>query len=113
MAFSFASWLAAGANTNNVIVDSAVTGGLPVTVLEGLGSNPRAYITAAAFADGNASVIDIPAFDVSRLADTFTPNAAPALGASGDSSFFENVDYIGAVSADDDWTAGWTVGLSE
>jgi hypothetical protein len=29
---------------------------------------------------------------------------------SGD-TFFENVDFVGAVKADNDWTAGWTVGL--
>ena len=29
---------------------------------------------------------------------------------SGD-SFFDNADHIGAVSKDNDWTAGWTVGL--
>ena len=26
-------------------------------------------------------------------------------------TFFDNVDFVGAVSEDDDWTAGWTVGL--
>lgn len=26
-------------------------------------------------------------------------------------TFFENVDFVGAVKADNDWTAGWTVGL--
>ena len=28
-------------------------------------------------------------------------------------SFFDNVDFIGAVKAGNDWTAGWTVGLND
>lgn len=110
-AFSFADWLATAPNTDNVIVSDPTA--LPVTIIEGLASNPRAYITAAAFADANTTAIDIPVFDVTRLSDTFAADAVPALGASGDSSFFEAVDFIGAVSANNDWTAGWTVGLSE
>lgn len=112
-AFSFATWLATAPNTNNVIVDTAVAGSLPVTVLEGLAINPRAYITAAAFTDGNDMDITVPVFDVTALQDSFVAAAAPALGDEGDSSFFEAVDFIGAVSADNDWTAGWTVGLEE
>lgn len=26
-------------------------------------------------------------------------------------TFFDTTDFVGAVSADNDWTAGWTVGL--
>src|SRR5690606_1133104 len=63
VAFDFAAWLDNGTNTNNVIVDGTATGTLPVTILEGLATNPRAYITAAAFADGNTTAISIPAFD--------------------------------------------------
>lgn len=112
-AFSFATWLTTGANTNNVIVNGSVTGSLPVTVLDGLATNPRAYTTAAAFTDGNMMAITIPVFDVTRLNDSFSAAAVPALGNKGDSSFFEEVDFIGAVKAGDDWTTGWTVGLSE
>lgn len=112
-AFSLATWLDTAPNTNNVVVDGSVAGTLPVTVLEGLASNPRAYITASAFTDGNAGAISIPVFDVTALQDSFVAAAAPALGDSGDSSFFTEVDFIGAVSADNDWTAGWTVGLAE
>lgn len=111
--FVFSDWLNNGTNTDNVIVDESVTGALPVTILEGLATNPRAYITAAAFADGNATPIAIPAFDVTQLNDSFVADAVPALGAAGSSSFFEAVDFIGAVSAANDWTAGWTVGLAE
>jgi hypothetical protein len=112
-AFSFETWLTTGANTNNVIVNGSVTGSLPVTVLDGLATNPRAYTTAAAFTDGNMMAITIPVFDVTRLNDSFSAAAVPALGNKGDSSFFEEVDFIGAVKAGDDWTTGWTVGLSE
>ncbi|MGM8228492.1 hypothetical protein ACSV5M_18065 [Cellvibrio sp. ARAG 10.3] len=110
-AFSFATWLATAPNANNVIVSDPAA--LPVIILEGLAENPRAYITAASFADANASAINIPVFDVTRLDDDFAADAAPALGAQGNSSFFESVNFIGAVSADNDWTAGWTVGLGE
>jgi hypothetical protein len=37
--------------------------------------------------------------------DTTTPKDL-----SGD-AFFDNADHIGAVSANNDWTQGWTVGL--
>lgn len=110
-AFSFETWLATAPNANNVIVADAAN--LPVSIIEGLADNPRAYTTAAAFADASATAIDIPVFDVTRLSDDFAADAAPALGAEGESSFFESVDFIGAVSADNDWTAGWTVGLGE
>lgn len=110
-AFSLGTWLNSGANTNNIVISSAETGALPVTVLNGLAGNPRAYITAAAFADGNTTTIDIPVFDATTLSDSFTAGAVPALGSAGSSSFFEEVDFIGAVSADNDWTQGWAVGL--
>lgn len=111
--FSFATWLGAEPNANNVVIDGTEAGALPVTAIEGLSSNPRAYVTATTLTDGNTMAIDIPVFDVSALEDDFDAAAEPALGSSGDSSFFEEVDFIGAVSADNDWTAGWTVGLSE
>lgn len=110
-AFSLSAWLDNGTNQNNVIISSAETGALPITVLEGLDSNPRAYITAAAFADGNTTPISVPVFDPTTLEDTFDAGAVPAIGSDGSSSFFEEVDFIGAVSADNDWTEGWTVGL--
>lgn len=110
--FALATWLATAPNANNVVVNGTVTGTLPVTVLEGLATNDRAYITATAFADGNTTPIAIPAFDVTRLNDTFVAGAVPALGSAGSSSFFSQVDFIGAVKAGNDWTAGWTVGLS-
>lgn len=110
--FSFATWLATAPNANNVVVDGSVAGTLPVTVLDGLSTNKRAYITAAAFTDGNTAPISIPVFDVTRLNDTFIAGAVPALGSAGSSTFFSQVDFIGAVKAGNDWTAGWTVGLS-
>lgn len=110
--FAFATWLATAPNSDNVVVNGTVAGTLPVTVLEGLRTNKRAYITAAAFADGNATPISIPVFDVTRLSDTFIAGAVPALGSAGSSSFFSQVDFIGAVKAGNDWTTGWTVGLS-
>src|SRR5690606_1317537 len=77
-AFSFATWLSTDPNTNNVIVNGSVVGSLPVTVLEGLADNDRAYITAAAFADGNTTPIAIPVFDVTTLEDDFEADAMPA-----------------------------------
>ena len=111
--FSLATWLQTAPNTNNVVVNGSVAGSLPVTILQGLATNKRAYITAPAFADGNGTAINIPVFDVTRLRDNFSANAVPALGNSGVSSFFNEVNFIGAVSAGNDWTEGWTVGLDE
>lgn len=112
-AFSFATWLATSPNTNNAVIDGSVAGSLPVTVLEGLADNDRAYITAAAFSDGNTTAIPMTVFDVTTLEDDFEPNAVPAIGDAGASGFFSEVNFIGAVSASNDWTAGWTVGLGE
>lgn len=111
--FSLATWLNTAPNANNVVVNGSVAGTLPVTILEDLATNKRAYITAAAFADGNTTAITIPAYDVTRLEDDFDAGAVPALGSAGSSSFFTAVDFIGAVKAGSDWTEGWTVGLSE
>ncbi|WP_041521693.1 hypothetical protein [Gilvimarinus agarilyticus] len=110
-AFDINSWIVSGENTDNVILDEATTGALPAMVIEGLDSNPRAYITAANMTDGNANALNVPVYDVTMLQNTFEANAAPALGSAGSSSFFEAVDFIGAVSADNDWVAGWAVGL--
>lgn len=111
--FSLATWLQTAPNTNNVVVNGSVAGTLPVTILEGLATNKRAYITASAFADGNTTAIPVPVFDVTRLDDDFDANEVPQLGSSGSSSFFTAVNFIGAVSADNDWTEGWTVGLND
>ncbi|QBY06089.1 hypothetical protein E2K93_00835 [Thalassotalea sp. HSM 43] len=50
-----------------------------------------------------ASMMDV-------LDGIYTIDATQPKDFSGD-SFFDNADHIGAVSADNDWTAGWTVGL--
>lgn len=110
--FALATWLGAAPNANNVIVDGTVAGALPATILDGLSTNKRAYTTAAAFTTGNGAAISMPVFDVTRLNDTFEANKAPALGVAGISTFFSQVDFIGAVKAGNDWTAGWTVGLN-
>ncbi|WP_374764926.1 hypothetical protein [Yunchengibacter salinarum] len=39
--------------------------------------------------------------------------AVTATDASAVDPFFDSTDFIGAVSADDDWTAGWTVWLDQ
>lgn len=110
-AFDIDAWLTSGNNTNNVILDENTVGALPAVVIEGLSTNPRAYLTASSMMDGNSNPINVPAYDVTMLQNQFDAGAAPALGDSGTSSFFEPVDFIGAVSADNDWVAGWTVGL--
>lgn len=44
------------------------------------------------------------------LNGVYTVTDAAAFDFSGD-TFFDNVSFIGAVSEDNDWTQGWTVGL--
>ncbi|WP_049722845.1 hypothetical protein [Gilvimarinus polysaccharolyticus] len=112
-AFDVDSWIASAGNTNNVVLDENTTGVLPASVIDGLDSNPRAYITAASFSDGNGVTINVPVYDVTMLQDSFEAGAAPALGNAGTSSFFEAVDFIGAVSASNNWVAGWTTGLNQ
>lgn len=92
--------------TDNIIVDAA---SLPATVIEGLNAHDPANPTVTAYlTDASGLASSIPAYDVTQLADTFSPNAAPAEGAAGSSSFFEAVDFIGAVKPGSDWVAGWT-----
>jgi hypothetical protein len=61
--------------------------------------------------DANSAAIPVTIYNVTQLGDDFEAQAIPAVGAAGSSSFFEAVDFIGAVKAGDDWVAGWTTGL--
>jgi hypothetical protein len=105
-AFTTAGWLAATPNANNHIITAANQ--LPVSVLKGLTSNDKAYLTLANITDATTAAITIPVFDVSKLADSFVAGAAPATGTS---TFFTNPTHIGAASETNDWVSGWTFGL--
>ncbi|GAB1255980.1 hypothetical protein [Aurantivibrio plasticivorans] len=94
---------------DNAVVDDPLN--LPASVIDGLDTDPRSYITAASLTDANAAPIAVTVYDVTQLEDSFDAQAIPALGGSGSSSFFESVDFVGAVSAGDDWVSGWTTGL--
>ena len=97
-------------NSGNAVVDASAN--LPATLIKDLSSaNPTAYITAPSFTDANGGAISVDVFDVTRLRDSFAADAPPALGSAGSSSFFEAVDFIGAVKEGDDWVSGWTTGL--
>jgi hypothetical protein len=99
-------WVTSG----NAVVDA--TANLPATVITGLSpTNPRAYITAPAMTTAAGAAITVPVFDVSRLRDDFAAAAVPSLGSAGSSSFFDAVDFIGAVKTGQDWVSGWTTGL--
>lgn len=103
--FDIRNWWVDG---GNAVIDEANR--LPATIIEGLGAdNRRAYVTAAALSDATSAAIGVPVFDVTTLSDSWAAEEAPAVG--GSSSFFEAVDFIGAVNADDDWVTGWTIGL--
>lgn len=103
--FDLRSWWT---NAGNVVVDEAER--LPATLIEGLGaSNRRAYLTAPRFSDATNAPINVTVFDVTTLNDDWAAQAPPAVGDS--SSFFEPVDFIGAVKSGDDWVSGWTIGL--
>ncbi len=97
-------------NSGNAVVDA--TANLPATVITGLSpTNARAYVTAPSMTTAAGAAITVPVFDVTRLRNTFSAAAVPALGAAGSSSFFESVDFIGAVKTGQDWVSGWTTGL--
>jgi hypothetical protein len=97
-------------SNGNVVIDTAAN--LPANLIKDLSpSNPTAYITNPNLTDANGTPANVQVFDVTRLQDTFQANAAPALGNPGSSSFFEPVDFIGAVKEGDDWVSGWTIGL--
>lgn len=97
-------------NSGNAVVDA--TANLPATVITGLSpTTPRAYVTAPAMTTATGAAITVPVFDVSRLRDDFSAAAVPSLGAAGSSSFFDAVDFIGAVKTGEDWVSGWTTGL--
>lgn len=97
------------ANGNAVIENSA---NLPANVIEGLSaSNKTAYVTASNLQDANGTAINVQVFDVTTLEDSFAADEAPAVGSAGSSSFYESVDFVGAVKAGNDWVSGWTTGL--
>lgn len=105
--FDLRNWLV---SNGSVVIDSSAN--LPATVIKDLSpSNPTAYITAPTMTDANGNPISVTVFDVTRLQDNFAADAPPALGAPGSSSFFEAVDFVGAVKEGNDWVSGWTVGL--
>jgi hypothetical protein len=106
--FNAKTWFTAAGN-NNVVIDAAVTGGLPATIIKGLATNPLAYLTPATMTDGNGAAINVPVFDVTTLSQNPSTTSAPVAGSN---DFFEAVDFIGAVSESDDWVSGWTVGLT-
>jgi hypothetical protein len=56
----------------------------------------------------NSTALDMPAV----LNGIFTIDTTPAKDFTGN-AFFENANHIGAVSADNNWTANWTVGLDD
>jgi hypothetical protein len=97
-------------NSGNAVVDA--TANLPATVITGLSpTNAKAYVTAPSMTTAAGAAITVPVFDVTRLRNTFSAAAVPALGAAGSSSFFESVNFIGAVKTGQDWVSGWTTGL--
>ncbi len=106
--FNAKTWFTAAGN-NNLVIDSAVTGGLPANILKELATNPRAYVTMASMTDGNGAAITIPVTDVTTLSETPSTTTAPVAGTN---NFFDSVDFIGAVSESNDWVSGWTVGMT-
>jgi hypothetical protein len=105
--FNLAVWLAGGDgtaaiplnnNTNNVVLTGA---DIPaVSLLDG-GVGTRAYRTLELIQDSIGAEVFVQPddlFDVSTL-----PERLPA--------FFSAPDYLGGASVNDDWLAGWTVGL--
>lgn len=106
--FNAKTWFTTASN-NNVVIDSAVTGGLPATILKDLMTNPRAYVTAATMTDGNTAAITVPVFDVTKLSEKPSTTTAPVAGTN---DFFQEVNFIGAVSEANDWVSGWTVGMN-
>lgn len=61
--------------------------------------------TASATNSANTTAADMSAV----LSGIFTTDTTTPTQPTG--TFFETTDFIGAVDADDDWTAGWAVGL--
>ena len=86
-------------NTNNVVLTGA---DIPASSLIEGGTGTRGYRTAELILDGSGAVVFDQAtdlFDVSTLPDGAIPG------------FFSEPTYLGGATADDDWLAGWTVGL--
>jgi len=102
-AFDLTTWFGA---TNTAVA------ALPATVITDLSdANPRKFITAPTMTDGTTAAIPFTVYDVTELQDDFQAQALPAIGASGDSTFFESVNFIGAVKTGEDWVSSWTVGF--
>jgi hypothetical protein len=104
--FDIEAWWTA----TNVVLDDTLNE-LPAIVIDGLASSNTAYVTADSLEDASSAPINVTVFDVTTLEDDFDAQAVPATGAADSSSFFDAVDFIGAVKSGDDWVDGWTVGL--
>ncbi|MGQ8364898.1 hypothetical protein [Glaciecola sp. 1036] len=93
-----------GTNANGLRFENSVIS-CGEAVRDSAGFDTTAWVAAqpntTIFTDGTA-VVD----------GYFTTDATPSADLTAVDSFFTDVDFIGAVKgADDDWTAGWTVGL--
>jgi hypothetical protein len=95
---------------DNVVLDDTATE-LPAAIIDGLDSSNTAYVTSATMEDASGNPVVVNVYDVTVLNDDFDAQAVPAEGSTGDSTFFDSVDFIGAVKAGNDWVAGWTTGL--
>jgi len=108
-AFNITNWFAATPNTDNHIITA--TNQLPASIIKDLATNDKAYLTQATLADATTAAITVPVYDVTVLTDEFSAGAVPSVGAAGVSKFFTKPTHIGAAAEDNDWIAGWTVGL--
>lgn len=91
--FSFETWLSTEPNTNNVVESTL----LPAPVLD-TSTGERAYLTAASLTDSQGTVL-------------FDQAAQLATAEQGLPDGFEDPSYLGGANAEDDWLAGWVVGL--
>lgn len=109
--FDIGAWFTT--DSDNSVVDDGTygTATLPASVITDLDTNPRAYITAPVLEDNVPTDIAPAIYDVTALEDDFDAQAAPAVGAAGDSTFFDSVNFIGAVNTGEDWVSSWTVGF--
>jgi len=107
LGFNLRNWWT---TSGNVVIDTAAS--LPAKLIKDLSpTRPTAYITLPAMTDANNAPINVTVFDVTRLNNRYDAAAVPSTGAPGVSTFFEGVDFIGAVREGQDWVSGWTTGL--
>jgi hypothetical protein len=104
---AFVAWLNTAPNSNNVVDETNI----PWNSLLVGGTGTRAYLTAPEITDSTGSVVFDQATQLCLFDAACPLGDLDGDGAPDPSGVIEAPSYLGGANEDDDWLAGWTVGL--